>query len=119
MRTALGTVVAAILCAGLYSAWSQTDDAAEEVQKGHRLAVAVCAICHVAADDQETHPLLQPPAPPFKEIAQRKDLDGATLEKFLTTTHRDLVTQKGMPNLNLADFQAKQVAAYLLSLRGH
>jgi len=61
--------------------------------------------------------MLEPPAPPFKEIAQRKDLDAAGLEKFLATTHRDLVSQKGMPNLNLADFQAKEVAAYLLSLR--
>ena len=62
-------------------------------------------------------PILHPPAPPFASIAQRKDLSVESLQKFLTSTHRDLATQKGMPNPDLADFQVKEAIAYLLSLR--
>jgi len=93
------------------------NDAANMVAKGHHLAVVVCSICHVAADDQPTAPILHPPAPPFAAITQRKDVDAASLTKFLTTTHRNIDTQKGMPNPDLADFQVQQAVAYILSLR--
>jgi mono/diheme cytochrome c family protein len=48
----------------------------EEVQKGHRLAVTVCAICHVAAPDQRFLPELAPPAPSFVSIVERKEFNG-------------------------------------------
>jgi mono/diheme cytochrome c family protein len=89
----------------------------DAVSRGHHLAVEVCSICHLAAPDQEHLPLLRPPAPPFEVIAQRKDVDVDYLRKFLTTTHRDLKTDKGMPNPLLADFQVSEVTAYILSLR--
>lgn len=98
-------------------AWSQTGASSGDIRKGHQLAATVCSVCHLAADDQPTPPILHPPAPPFKSLAQRQDLNEDSLEKFLTSTHRDLVTQKGMPNPDLADFQVKDVIAYLLSLR--
>ena len=96
---------------------SQQSTAADAVSRGHHLAVEVCSICHLAAPDQEHLPLLRPPAPPFEVIAQRKDVDADYLRKFLTTTHRDLKTEKGMPNPLLADFQVSEVTAYILSLR--
>jgi cytochrome c1 len=99
------------------SAWGQEGDTADDVSNGHHLAVMVCAICHVAAADQANLPILHPPAPSFESIAQRKDINADSLEKFLTTTHRNLDTLKGMANPDLADFQVKQVVAYLLSLR--
>ena len=105
------------VCATWSTAWGQEGDSASDVAKGHHLAVMVCSICHVAADDQETAPILHPPAPPFASIAQRKDIDAASLTKFLTTTHRNIESQKGMPNPDLADFQVKQAVAYVLSLR--
>ena len=96
------------------SAWGQETD---DVRDGHKLAAIVCSVCHVAADDQSAMPIMKPPAPSFESIAQRKDITADSLAKFLTTTHRDLKTQKGMPNPDLADFQVKQAAAYILSLR--
>ena len=106
-----------MIAAASYSARGQDGNASDDVSKGHHVAAVVCAVCHVAADDQSSLPLLHPPAPPFKEIAQRKDLTAAWLENFLKTTHRDLGSQKGMPNPDLADFQIKEVVAYVLSLR--
>jgi mono/diheme cytochrome c family protein len=99
------------------SARAQEPDTAGDVAKGHHLAVVVCSICHVAAADQPTAPILHPPAPSFASIAQRNDIDAGSLTKFLTTTHRQLDTSKGMPNPNLADFQVKEAVAYILSLR--
>jgi mono/diheme cytochrome c family protein len=93
------------------------DTAADEVSKGHHLALMVCSICHVAAADQENTPMLHPPGPSFESIAQRKDVDAVSLENFLNTTHRNLASQKGMPNPQLMEFQVKEVVAYLLSLR--
>lgn len=114
-RAALSLLV--MISAASYPAWGQQSGGSDDVSKGHHVAAVVCAVCHMAADDQSNLPMLRPPAPPFKEIAQRKDLTAAWLENFLKTTHRDLGSQKGMPNPDLADFQIKEVVAYLLSLR--
>jgi len=118
-RLATGAVLAgvSVFLATGNSARSQQGATADEVSKGHHLAAEVCSICHLAAPDQAHLPLMRPPAPPFESIAQRKDITADYLRKFLTTTHRDLATQKGMPNPNLADFQIKEVTAYILSLR--
>ncbi len=99
------------------AACAQEAGAADDVRQGHRLATIICAYCHVAASDQTDLPILQPPAPPFASIAQRKDFSADFLRGFLTTTHRDVTNPNGMPNPELLDFQIKQVAAYLLSLR--
>ncbi len=102
---------------GVCSAWGQQGTTADDVSKGHYLAVMICATCHVAAPDQPRMPMLKPPAPSFASIAQRKDIDEQSLEKFMTTTHKGLDSPNGMPNPDLADYQVKQVVAYLLSLR--
>lgn len=96
---------------------AQSSLTANDVAAGHHLAAVVCAVCHLAAADQSALPLLHPPAPSFASIAQRKDINADSLKTFLITTHRDLQTQKGMPNPDLADFQVKEVIAYILSLR--
>jgi len=111
MRTV--SVLSLIFWAGLFSAYAQPG-AENEVQKGHRLAAAICAVCHVAAADQPYPPIMKPPAPPFTSIAQR--MDAESLTKFVATTHRGLDTPKGMPNPELMDYQVKQVVAYILSL---
>jgi len=89
----------------------------DSVQAGHKLAILVCANCHVAAADQPSEPILRPPAASFQSIAQRKSVDALWLENYLKTTHRGLDQPNGMPNPQLLDFQIKQVADYLLSLR--
>jgi mono/diheme cytochrome c family protein len=107
------------LCLAAGPAASQDAGSQDDVRQGHDLAVKVCAFCHVAATDQEILPILNPPAPSFQSIAQRKTSDVDSVRKFVTTTHRDISggNLKGMPNPQLLDSQAKQVAAYLMSLR--
>jgi cytochrome c len=91
----------------------------DEVQEGHRLATLICAACHVAARDQPFEPILRPPAPSFESIAQRGSTTADSVRTFLSTTHRDVAGPTGMPNPQLLDYQIKQIAAYLLSLRKH
>jgi cytochrome c1 len=114
MRAALLSSVA--LCVAMGSARAQ-DATAGDIRKGHDLASTVCAICHVGAPDQAHKPLMNPPAPSFESIAQRKDINADSLRKFITTTHRGLDSPVGMPNPDLMDFQVKDVVAYILSLR--
>lgn len=104
-------------CVGLSSASGQVATSADDLRKGHRLAIMVCAFCHVAAPDQASMPILNPPAPSFESIAQRSDISAEWLEKFISTTHRGLDNPSGMPNPSLLDYQVKQVTAYLLSFR--
>jgi len=115
MQTALTCL--AVLWIAVCSAWGQEGSSAEEVRKGHHLATMLCTTCHIAAPDQAYKPTLDPPAPSFESIAQRKDLSAETLRQFLTTTHQGLDKPNGMPAPNLADFQVKAIIAYLFSLR--
>ena len=102
---------------GVCSASAQEATLADDLRKGHQLATMVCGFCHVATPDQTHMPILNPPAPSFDLIAQRTDISADWLEKFISTTHRGLDNPRGMPNPSLLDYQVKQVAAYLLSLR--
>ena len=89
----------------------------DEVQKGHRLAITLCAICHVAAPDQSFSPELTPPAPSFASIVRRRTFNSAWLTHFMTTTHRGLDRPSGMANPELMDYQIKEIVAYMLSMR--
>jgi len=89
---------------------------AEDVQKGHELAIHLCAICHVAAPDQPAQPIMKPPAPSFASIVRKKTFDAESLTQFMKTTHRGLDNPVGMPNPDLMDYQIKQIVAYFLSL---
>lgn len=115
-RLASGFVAAAIACAS-FCAPAQAQDNIDEVAQGHHLATLICSPCHVAAKDQAFEPILRPPAPAFEDLAQHSAVSESFLQKFLTTTHRDISNPKGMPNPQLLDYQIKQVSAYLLSLR--
>jgi len=108
-------LVAVSLTVGSVAA--QEGGTADDVRDGHHLAAEVCSICHLAAPDQVALPILKPPAPSFASIAQRKDVNAESLQKFLSTTHRGLDSPNGMPSPDLADWQIKQAVAYILSLR--
>jgi mono/diheme cytochrome c family protein len=114
-RRAFVLVIA--LCATAPAARGQESARDEDVRKGRQLAIVVCANCHVSARDQPHKPILNPPAPSFESIAQRKGVDAAWVEAFLATTHKGLDRPRGMPNPELLEDQGRQVAAYLLSLR--
>lgn len=99
------------------SAWAQEASVTDDVQQGKRLAMLICSNCHIVARDQPFEPILRPPASSFESIAQRSTINNDSVRTFLTTTHRDISNPEGMPNPQLLDYQIKQVAAYLLSLR--
>lgn len=115
MRIASTSFVA--LLVGMSLALGQEATTQEDLRQGHQLAAMFCGNCHLAAPDQPYEPVLNPPAPSFASIAQRKGIDAGSLQTFLATTHRGLDKPKGMPPPNLADYQIKQVIAYILSLR--
>jgi cytochrome c2 len=98
MKTVSVSMVASALLAG--SALAQAND----VQQGKRLAVRICANCHLVAPDAR-QPILQPPAPSFESIAQRSTTTADHVQIFLKTTHRDIGNLQGMPNLELSDWQ--------------
>jgi len=108
----------AFLLSSIGFAWSQPGSSqnAEDVQKGHALAIKVCAVCHIAAPDQPSKPMLTPPAPAFALIVRQEAFDAESLTHFLATTHRGLDNPKGMPNVDLADYQIKEIVAYFLRL---
>lgn len=106
-----------VLSVTVGAARAQQPQNADDIRQGHQLAAMLCAQCHVAAADQRFMPEINPPAPPFATIAQRPDLSADWLKTYLATTHRGLDNPKGMPNPYLADYQVRQVSAYLLSLR--
>ncbi len=89
----------------------------DAVQKGHRLAVTICAICHVAAPDQRFPPVSASDAPSFASIVQRKEFNADWLTHFMTSTHRGLDRPAGMPNPELMDYQIREIVAYMLSLK--
>jgi mono/diheme cytochrome c family protein len=114
MRLAAALLIA--LCAARGGAWAQ-EGGADDVRAGRRLAVLICANCHVVARDQPYQPILRPPAPSFETIAQSPTVTADSIRAFLTTTHRGLDNPRGMPSPELLDYQIKEVASYLLSLR--
>ena len=99
------------------SVLAQQTSVPDDVQEGKRLAVLICANCHIVARDQPFQPILQPPATSFETIAQRRTTNADSIQKYLTSTHRDISNPKGMPNSQLQDYQIGPLTAYLLSLR--
>jgi mono/diheme cytochrome c family protein len=86
------------------------------VADGREVALKVCAICHVAAEDQARPPTMRPPAPNFAEIAARPNMTEAFLRDFLTKPHGDARGLSAMPGFVMLGHQADAVIAYLLSL---
>jgi mono/diheme cytochrome c family protein len=84
---------------------------------GERVALNVCATCHVVARRQPDPPLLRPPAPSFVSIANRRGTTREGLLAFLQSTHRTVKAPSTMPNPLLTDDQNAAVVDYLMSLK--
>jgi cytochrome c1 len=112
----IAPVLLFVLYMAACSAWGQDSVSADDVRRGRDLAIIICANCHVVARDQPNKPILKPPAPSFESIARHKTINSDWVKTFLTTTHRGPNNPNSMPNPDLIDSHAKQVAAYLLSL---
>jgi mono/diheme cytochrome c family protein len=90
---------------------------ANAVADGREIALKVCAICHVVAEDQAQPPALKPPAPSFVEIAARPNVTKALLRDFLMKPHGEGRAMSAMPGFLMPSRQADAVIAYLMSLR--
>jgi mono/diheme cytochrome c family protein len=84
--------------------------------EGHRLALKICGACHVVAPDQQIPPILRNPAPNFQAIASRPGVSTASLQQFIMTTHWEITTPDTMPNPQLTEEQAANIASYIVSL---
>jgi mono/diheme cytochrome c family protein len=115
IKLASASILALAVFAG--SVLAQQTSVPDDVQEGKRLAVLICANCHIVARDQSVQPILQPPAPSFETIAQRRSSNVNSIREFLVNTHRDISNPQGMPNSRLQEYEIPPLTAYLLSLR--
>ena len=119
IRTALLVLVTMLIISGAFAGPMQDPPSEGDPQAGKELALKLCSSCHVVSPDQASAPALQPPALAFQFIANRRDLGSQSLRDFLAKTHSNIRSPLGMPNLNLTDEQAADVASYILALRHH
>jgi hypothetical protein len=95
-------------------------DAPYDISKGARLSRSVCSSCHVVEHAPERPPIVRVAAPNFCEIANWSNVTEKGLAYFVTHTHWDEnMTRYTMPDLMLPASEAKAVARYIVSLRGH
>ena len=71
---------------GICSAAGQETTSADDLRTGHRLAIMVCAFCHVAAPDQARMPILNPPAPSLIIVASVSSTLGTDTAFFRSAT---------------------------------
>lgn len=109
-----------LFCLGTFgaAAASAEQTAAAQVANGRQIALKICSACHLVAATQPFSPLLNPPATPFVEVANRSDATRASLRHFVETTHWDEKSLPlTMPNPSLTPAQVADVVSYILSLR--
>jgi len=106
----------ALVAFGLCAAQAQ-EAKPEPVASGRDIALKICANCHVVAGDQESAPLLKPPAPSFADIAARAAANEAFLREFLGKPHGEARRNSKMPAFALGEFQIAPLVAYIESLR--
>jgi len=61
--------------------------------------------------------VLRHPATSLQAIAGRPDVSAASFRNFLLTIHRSLANGTDMPNPQLTDGQASDIASYVASLQ--
>jgi mono/diheme cytochrome c family protein len=88
-----------------------------KIADGRAIAIRVCAICHVVADDQAVAPTLKPPAPSFTDIASRPEVTEAFLRDFLTKPHGQARALSAMPGFVMPSHQGDAAIAYVMSLK--
>ena len=117
MKNLVPYFLAPAFLAGALGAASAQPSKADPVAVGRDIALKICANCHVVASDQETAPLLKPPAPSFAEIAARPATNEASLRDFLGKPHGEARRSSKMPAFTLGESQIAPLIAYIESLR--
>ncbi len=105
----------AIALPGIVSAGAQTS--MSKIADGREIALKVCRSRHVVVSDQVQPPTLNPPAPPFVEIAARPNMTEASLRDFLAKPHGEARSLSAMPGFLMPSRQADAIIAYLISLK--
>jgi cytochrome c1 len=116
-RFALVTLLGALSALSAASARAEDQPATDDVSAGRALSLRLCTPCHVVLPDQETAPILDPPAPSFRSIANQRDLTPDKLNRFLAETHSSMRNLRSMPNPQLNADQIRQAVAFLTSLK--
>jgi mono/diheme cytochrome c family protein len=109
-------VLALGLLLGAAAAADQTAPSGD-AEAGRKVALNVCANCHVVAADQKAAPWLNPPATPFLTIANRPTAKAERLRGFVAGDHPSMASPGQMPAPRLTAAQVDDVVAYLLTLR--
>jgi mono/diheme cytochrome c family protein len=78
-------------------------------EAGYDLANEVCAECHAVEAGETVSPNRE--APPFQVIAKKPEMSELALTVFFQTPH------PSMPNLIVTGNDARDLVAYILSLR--
>lgn len=81
-----------------------------DLAAGRAFALKTCTPCHLVSPDQLS-PRRAATAPTFQAIANTRGMTASALHAFLATPHPT------MPNLILAPQEARDVIAYIVSLR--
>lgn len=110
-----GTAAATLTFLVAFSA--RADEHVGNAVAGRQIALDICAACHAVG--QQSEPILKPPAPPFRDIANEPDASFASLKAFLITTHAKVSSSPTMPNPFLTDDRLADVVSYILSFRDH
>ena len=88
-----------------------------DADAGRDLALEACTGCHVISNDQPFAPPLKG-SPDFREIANRPNVTAASLHRTIAALPQ--VPRRGrMANPQLRDDQLADVAAYIMTPRGH
>lgn len=117
IRFAMAAALCAFTAAFGMSLRAEEPSAADDIRAGRALSLKLCTSCHVVSSDQEMAPILRPPAANFHAIANKPGTTAESLRRFLSETHSSISTPKSMPNPELTEDQARQEAAFLMSLR--
>jgi mono/diheme cytochrome c family protein len=103
MRTILAALTVAVTCS------STTAQLAGDAVRGRVYAMQVCAECHAIENSAAASP--NSGAARFLDIANTPGMTEIALSAFLFTPHRS------MPNLIVPPADARDLIAYVLSLR--
>jgi len=107
MRLSMATALGGVLAGAVIGAVAAQDFG--DVARGRTVANTVCAECHAVGKGQAQSPNLE--APPFEAIANVPGMTGIALSAAIHTSHRT------MPNIVLPEADARDVIAYILSLK--
>ncbi len=83
---------------------------AGDADEGRRLATTWCSECHQVGSERLSR--ANDAVPSYQAIAAMPSTTAMSIRAFLSTSHQV------MPDFNLTDAQIRDVAAYILSLRG-